>query len=98
MDIIFEVGNKQYRLKSGSYDLTLQTYMLEYQDKEGNVYDEPKEKTSDIGFFKNEFQALNYLVDHVALNSDAETLLDQAKFRQQTLKEIKEIAEQFRIK
>ena len=100
MDIKFKVNNQEYQLKDRTGDFMLNRY---YGTKEVVNKDTGKVSLVDnvdfVGNLPNIFYALDYIASKdQPLSNDATELLELRDIYFNTLKDVKEIAEQFRIK
>lgn len=100
MNIIFTVNNQEYQLKDATGDCKLSRYFgtKEVENKDtGEV--KLVEDIDLIGHFPNVFYALDWIASKdQPLGNDATKLLELRDIYFNTLKDVKEIAEQFRIK
>jgi len=96
MNIIVNVNNQDYQLKNGTGDVVLNRY---YGQKKSVVKEETKmiDSVKIVGYFKNTFDALAYIVSDQELNNEVTSLLGLKELYENTIKDVRRIAKQLQI-
>jgi len=96
MNIIINVNKQDYQLKNGTGDVVLSRY---YGMKEVLVKEEKKmvESTKLVGYFKNTFEALEYIVKDQEHDNDITSILELKKMYINTMRDVRSYAQQLKI-
>ncbi|HSN66727.1 MAG TPA: hypothetical protein VLS94_08805 [Fusibacter sp.] len=93
MKIKFDVNNKTYELTSDKYQMILnEIAIVKTGENVGNEYNVT------VGYFKNEFQALQTILDNEKYNSECTSFAELEQLTRATLDRLNEICDLYKFK
>ena len=93
MNIIFNINNQDYQLKSGTGDILL----ARHNGLKKNGKGEEVESTKHVGSFKNSFEALEYIVRDQEHDNEISSLIELKQMYINTMSDVRNIAKQLKI-